>query len=237
MASWRGTTGGDGSPRARRRRAVRLLRAEGRQGRQGPRFREVFPALAGLVLVLCAGVAGLAAGYRALGIGVPLAFLALLALVVPLAARKLRPPARRRRGYYTAREIAELDAQHLALAVARMLRRDGWSVRPPTGEGVRPRVRARHSRGLRLEVAFRPVAEPLPDEEPRPPPPGAGPPCVRLVVHRGVFAERDLRWASRRSGVRLMDGAVLRRWAQGTPLERLIDLDGERGAGQAGDGR
>jgi Na+-transporting methylmalonyl-CoA/oxaloacetate decarboxylase gamma subunit len=186
----------------------------------------VFPALAGLVLVLCAGVAGLAAGYHALGVGVPFAFLALLALVVPLVAARLRPPARRRRGYYTAREIAELDAQGLALAVSRMLRRDGWSVRPPTGERVRPRVRARHRRGLRLEVAFRPVAEPLPDEDPRRPAAPAGP-VVQLIVHRGMFADRDVRWAGRRGDIRLMDGALLRRWAEGTPLERLIDLGGE----------
>ncbi|MEU9556249.1 hypothetical protein [Streptomyces fumanus] len=231
MASWRGTTGGDGSPRARRRRTVRLLRAE---GRQGPGFREVFPALAGLVLVLCAAVAGLAAGYRVLGAGVPAAFLVLLALAVPLALRRLRPAARRRRGYYTAREIAELDTPRLASAVARMLRRDGWSVRPPSGERVRPRVRARHPRGPRLEVAFRPVAEPLPDEEPRRPPPGHADPLVRLVVHRGRFTDRDVRWASRRSGVRLMDGALLGRWARGTPLERLIDLDGERRVGDDG---
>ncbi|GGS63108.1 hypothetical protein AB0E75_24500 [Streptomyces griseoviridis] len=216
MTMWRGTTGRSASRRARRRDTVRLLRA---QGRHGPEFREVLPALTVLVLVLCAGVAGLAAGYRALGVVVPFVFLALLAVVVPLAVRALRPAARRRRGRYTTEEIAALDAAGLASAVSRMLRRDGWSVRPPSGDRVRPRVRARHPRGHRLEVVFRPVAEPLPDEDP----PGAGPPLL-LIVHRGTFSARDARWARHRAGTRLMDGALLRRWADGTPLDRLVDL-------------
>ncbi|MBT2414068.1 hypothetical protein J7I94_26575 [Streptomyces sp. ISL-12] len=220
---WRSTTGRRESRRVRQREAVRLLRA---QGRHGPEFREVLPALTGLVLVLCAGVAGLAAGYRSLGVVVPLAFLALLAVVVPVVVGRLRPPARRRRGRYTAEEIAALDTEGLALAVTRMLRRDGWSVRPPSGERVRPRVRARHPRGHRLEVAFRPVAEPLPDEDPPVSPSrraDAGPP-VLLIVHRGTFSARDARWARHRTGTRLMDGALLRRWADGTSLDRLIDL-------------
>ncbi|WP_320781788.1 hypothetical protein [Streptomyces sp. CRN 30] len=231
MTSWRSTTGsttgstteGQLSRRARRREAVRLLRA---QGRHGPELREVLPALTGCVLLLCAGVAGLVVGYRSLGVVVPSVFLALLAVVVPVVVGRLRPPARRRRGLYTAEEIAELDAAGLALAVCRMLRRDGWSVLPPSAERVRPRVRARHPRGNRLEVAFRPVAEPLPDEDPpdlRPRRAGTEPP-LRLIVHRGTFTDRDARWARHRTGTRLMDGGLLRRWADGTSLERLIDL-------------
>ncbi|MEV5427995.1 hypothetical protein [Streptomyces sp. NPDC052701] len=202
---------------------VRLLRA---QGRYGPELREVLPALAGVVLVACAAVAGLAVAYRALGVGVPLAVLALVAVVVPVVAGRRRPLVRRRLGYYTPQELAELDVDGLALAVCRMLRRDGWTVRREAGGGVRPRVRARHGHGHRLEVVFRPVAEPLPDEDPPLPPArraGAGPP-LRLIVHRGTFSHRDRQWARTRDGTRLMDGALLRRWAYGTPLHRLIDL-------------
>ncbi|WP_344606150.1 hypothetical protein [Streptomyces glaucus] len=223
MTRWRRRAGERESRRARRRRVVGLLRS---QGRYGPEFREVLPVLAGLVLALSGAVAGVAAAYRALGIGVPLAVLALAAVAVPVLVRRHRPSVRRRLGYYTAEEIADLDVAGLALAVARMLRRDGWSVRFPAGERVRPRLQARRGDGQRLEVAFRPVAEPLPDEDPPAPParrPGDGPP-LRLIVHRGAFGPRDVRWTRADGSTRLMDGALLSRWAGGTPLHRLIDL-------------
>lgn len=211
------------SPRARRRRLVRLLRSE---GRYGPELREVLPALTLTVLVVAAGTAGLVAAYRAVGIGAPLGALALLAVLVPLAVRHRRPLARRRLGYYSPDEIADLDMPGLALAVSRMLRRDGWRVRYASQERVRPRVQARHRHGHRLEVAFRPVAEPLPDEDP-PLPRGRreaeGAP-LRLIVHRGVFSHRDRRWARYRHDTRLIDGALLNLWAQGTPLHELVTL-------------
>ncbi|MGV9697853.1 hypothetical protein ACWDTR_19125 [Streptomyces sp. NPDC003470] len=192
----------------------------------GPELREVLPALAGTVLMACGAFTGLVVAYRFLGPAVPLAVLALGVVVVPVVVRRRRPLTRRRRGYYTPQEIAELDTDGLALAVCRMLRRDGWAVRRAADDGVRPRVRARHDRGHRLEVAFRPVAEPLPDEDPPPAPAHRGdlPPRLRLVVHRGTFTGRDVRWARAEENTRLMDGRLLRRWAYGTPLHRLIDL-------------
>ncbi|MET7680588.1 hypothetical protein [Streptomyces sp. NPDC005423] len=205
-----------------RRDLIRALRA---QGRYGPGLREVLPALVAVVIVVCGTVAALAAGYRRYGAGVLGGALALFAVLVPVAVRRHRPSARRRLGYYTPEEIAELDAQGLALAVSRMLRRDGWRALARSDTQGRPRVRARDGSGHRLEVAFRPVAEPLPDEEP----PvrsahrtGTGPP-LRLVVHRGTFSGRDVQWARRQGGVRLIDGPRLRRWAHGTPLDELTD--------------
>ncbi|MFJ7299847.1 hypothetical protein [Streptomyces sp. NPDC099088] len=210
------------SGRARRRSTIRRLRAE---GRYGPGLREVLPALAGVVVVLCAVAAGLAVGYRVAGATVPLGALALLVVLGPALVRRHRPLARRRLGFYTAEELAELDAQGLALAVSRMLRRDGWRVLPAPRVQDRPRVRARDGRGQRVEVAFRPVAEPLPDEDPptstrpgRTDPAGAP---LRLVVHRGAFSRRDVQWARRQGGVRLIDGSCLARWAHGTPLHEL----------------
>lgn len=220
----RGHIPGNGlSGRARRRSTVRRLRAE---GRYGPALREVLPALAGVVLVLCGVVAGLAVGYRVVGMAVPLGALALLLVVGPALLRRHRPLARRRHGFYTAEEIAELDTQGLALAVSRMLRRDGWRVLPPSGLQDPPRVRARDGRGQRLEVAFRPVAEPLPDEDPSPARPGRAAPSappLRLVVHRGAFSRRDVQWARRQGDVRLIDGSRLSRWAHGTPLSELSE--------------
>lgn len=201
---------------------MRLLRA---QGRYGPRFREVLPALTGLALAVCGTVAAVTVAHRTLGPAALAAPALLCALAVPFLLQRRRPAARRRRGRYTEREIAELDTRGLALAVARMLRRDGWTVRLPPGDHVRPCVRARHPRGHRLEVAFRPVAEPLPDEEPRPVPRTGARAPVRLIVHRGDFGCRDRRWASGRANIRLLDGTLLRRWADGAPLDELIDLD------------
>ncbi|MFE1289939.1 hypothetical protein [Streptomyces sp. NPDC058751] len=188
-------------------------------------FRDVLPALAAVVVILCAVVAGLALGYRVAGIGVPVGALAVLALVAPAAVRRHRPLARRRLGFYTPEELAELDTQGLALAVSRMLRRDGWRVLPQRRSEARIRVRARNGGGQRLEVAFRPVAEPLPDEDApsRSGRPGGPAPPLRLVVHRGAFTRRDVQWARRQGGVRLIDGPCLRRWAHGTPLNELDD--------------
>ncbi|MDF3299105.1 hypothetical protein P3H78_10745 [Streptomyces sp. K1PA1] len=197
-----------------------MLRA---QGRYGPEFREVLPALAGCALVFCLAVAGTATAWRSLGPGVPLVGLGCLVLGIAAAVRRRRPLARRRHGYYTAEELSGLDTPGLALAVARMLRRDGWRVLPAPEEPVRPRVRARRGRDLPLEVVFRPVAEPLPDED-APGGTGGTGRALHLVVHRGAFSPRDVQWARRDGGTRLLDGALLHRWALGTPLHRLVDL-------------
>jgi hypothetical protein len=187
----------------------------------------VLPGFAGLAAVVCGAVAAVALGYRRLGAGVPAVFVALLAVAAVAGVRRHRPRARRRLGYYSPGELAELDTQGLVLAVARMLRRDGWRVQPLPDRG-RPRLRARDRGGRRLEVAFRPVAEPLPDEDV----PahradrlreGPGGP-LRLVVHRGVFSTRDTRWAQRQGDTHLIDGPLLRRWAQGTPLRELTGM-------------
>ena len=204
-------------PRPQTVRAARSARDH------GPGFWEVLPALTGLVLVVCALVAVLALGYRAAGIGVPVAGVLLLTVAVTTAVRRRRPAARRRLGYYTPEELLELDTQGLALAVARMLRRDGWRVRLlPAAD--RPRLCARDSSGRRLDVAFRPVAEPLPDEDlPHPHPHrGDGASPLRLVVHRGSFGPRDVRWARREGGTWLLDGSLLRRWGQGARLSELL---------------
>lgn len=203
---------------------MRRLRA---QGRYGPRFRDVLPAFVGLAAVACSLVAGLVVGYRAAGLVVPVAGVLLLALLVAVGIRLGRPGARRRLGYYTQDELFELDTQGLALAVARMLRRDGWRVRLlPAAE--RPLLCARDTAGHQLDVAFRPVAEPLPDEEV--PHPrlhrGTEETGLRLVVHRGAFTARDIRWARRDGRTRLLDGSALRSWGEGTRLDELLSRGG-----------
>ncbi|MFE7074830.1 hypothetical protein ACFU96_32550 [Streptomyces sp. NPDC057620] len=217
--SW--TSGPPRSSFSSRRHTVRRLRD---QGLYGPRLRDVLPALAGTVVVVCAVAAGLAVGYRAGGPLVPVVGLSVPALVVAVEMRRRRPGARRRHGRYTADELRELDVQGLALAVARMLRRDGWRVRLLPAPD-RPRLYARDAAGRQLDVAFRPVAEPLPDEtlpDPRTRRHTDGP-RLQLVVHRGAFRDRDIRWAQRQGDTRLLDGPALELWAAGSSLNDLFD--------------
>ncbi|MFD9003231.1 hypothetical protein ACFV0T_20010 [Streptomyces sp. NPDC059582] len=208
------------SPRPPKRLVSRPARV---QDLDGPRFRDVLPALTGVVSAVCAVTAALTAGYRTAGIGVPVTAITLMAVAASIGIRRRRPNARRRRGRYTPEELLALDTQGLALAVARMLRRDGWRVRLLPAPD-RPRLRARTADGHQLHVAFRPVAEPLPDEDP--PPPHAhrdsSEPLRHLVVHRGIFQTRDVRWAHRQENTLLLDGPALQRWAQGTPLSDLL---------------
>ncbi|GGS11314.1 hypothetical protein GCM10010269_58000 [Streptomyces humidus] len=209
---------------ARRRRTVRELRAS---GRYGPRLREVLPALTVLLALAGASLAGLALLCRALGRPAGALALAPLAVVCAVVRRRSRRPARLRGGYYTAQELAELDMPALVLAVARMLRRDGWRVSSPARHDA-PHLVARDGRGRTLDVAFRPVAEPLPDEEAacscraRARPRGRDGPPLRLVVHRGTFTHRDEVWAAREGHTCLIDGPRLRLWARGTPLAQLV---------------
>ncbi|MFF1547043.1 hypothetical protein [Streptomyces sp. NPDC058291] len=202
---------------------MRELRAS---GRYGPRLREVLPALVLLLAVTGAGLAGLALLFRAAGWPAGAPALAPLAVVGAVVRRRSRRPARLRGGYYTAQELAELDMPALVLAVARMLRRDGWRVSSPARHDAL-HLAARDHRGRRLDVAFRPVAEPLPDEEAacscraRPRSTGRTGPPLRLVVHRGTFTHRDEVWAARDGHTYLIDGARLRLWARGTPLAQL----------------
>ncbi|MGW2618859.1 hypothetical protein [Streptomyces sp. NPDC001500] len=208
---------------ARRRRTVRELRAS---GRYGPRLREVLPALAALLALAGACLAGLALLCRAFGWPAGVLAVAPLAAVGVLLRRRSRRPARLRRGYYTPQELADLDTPALVIAVARMLRRDGWRVSSPARHDAL-HLAARDDRGRLLDVAFRPVAEPLPGEEAcscraRPRSRGRTGPPLRLVVHRGTFTHRDEVWAAREGHTYLIDGPRLRLWAHGTPLAQLV---------------
>ncbi|GAB7110394.1 hypothetical protein JCM4814A_87090 [Streptomyces phaeofaciens JCM 4814] len=195
-------------------------------GRAGPGLSEVLPQLAVLVVAGCGAVVGLAFVARAHG-GLACALLVVAsAVVVAVARRRNRLPARRRGGHYTPEELAELDMPALVVAVGRMLRRDGWRVLPPPRHDTF-HLFARDGRGRLLDVAFRPVAEPLPDEEAacscrRPRVRARAGPPLRLVVHRGTFTHRDEVWAAREGHTFLIDGPRLRLWARGTSLAQLV---------------
>ncbi|WP_234336252.1 hypothetical protein [Streptomyces sp. NRRL S-1022] len=214
-----------GSRRSQRQRAVSELRA---QGRYGPELRDVLPGFVGLVLAVLAPVLLLVWFYRALGVGGLVLGVVLLAAAAAVGVRWRRAVVRRRGGHYTAAELTRLDDQGLAVAAARMLRRDGWRVVDLTAREGRPRLYARDRRGRELDVAFRPVASSAAtDEDEGVPAPlrEAGRPgidrLIRVVVHLGGFSRTDVLWASRQGGVQLLDGRQLQRWAAGESLDDL----------------
>lgn len=216
-----------GSRRSQRQRAVSELRA---QGRYGPELRDVLPGFVGLGLAVLAPVLLLVWLYRALGVGGLVVGVVLLAAAAAVGVRWRRAVVRRRGGHYTAAELARLDDRGLAVAAARMLRRDGWRVVDLTAREGRPRLYARDRRGRELDVAFRPVASAAAADEDE----GASGPAplreagrpgvdrlIRVVVHLGKFSKTDVLWASRQGGVQLLDGRQLQRWASGATLDDL----------------
>ncbi|MDX2843247.1 hypothetical protein PV377_30600 [Streptomyces ipomoeae] len=213
-----------GSRRSQRQRAVSELRA---QGRYGPELRDVLPGFVGLGLAVLLPSLLLAWLYRTLGVGGLVLGVVALAAATAAGLRLHRSVARRRGGRYTAAELARLDDPGLAVAAARMLRRDGWQVVDLTAREGRPRLYARDRRGRELDVAFRPVATADEDEVAGGPAPlrEAGRPgvdrLIRVVVHLGAFSRADVLWASRQGGVHLLDGHQLQRWAGGTTLDDL----------------
>ncbi|MFF8909713.1 hypothetical protein [Streptomyces olivaceoviridis] len=210
------------SRRSLRQQRVADLRA---QGRYGPELREVLPSFVGLGLVLLTLV--LLAGRLSHAFGVTgLLMCALLSVTAAPAGLRLRRRAlRRRRGRYTAQELARLDDRGLVEATTRMLERDGWRVADLSLRKGDMHLYARDRHGRALDVRFRPSA--TADEDARWPEtvreavrPGAERPG-RLIVHRGAFSQAEARWASRQTDVHLVDGRRLRRWAAGTPLDSL----------------
>ncbi|MEV7002971.1 hypothetical protein AB0N62_35560 [Streptomyces sp. NPDC093982] len=198
------------------------------QGRYGPELRDVLPGFIGLTLSVLAPVLLLAWLNRALGvIGVTLGCVLLVA--VGTACLLLhRTVVRRRGGRYTPAELARLDDQGLALAAARMLRRDGWCVVDLSLRG-RPRLYAQDCTGRELDVAIRPVTDVTNENE------GVSRPAaivrqavspdadhlLRVIVYLGTFSREDVLWASSHGGTHLVDGLQLQRWADGASLDDL----------------
>ncbi|MEW2516503.1 hypothetical protein [Streptomyces sp. NPDC046870] len=142
------------SRRSLRRRRVAELRA---QGRYGPELREVLPSFVGLGLVLLTLL--LLAGRLSHAFGATgLLMCALLSVTVAPAALRLRRRAlRRRRGRYTAQELARLDDRGLVEATTRMLERDGWRVADLSLRKGDLHLYARDRHGRALDVRFRPA--------------------------------------------------------------------------------
>ncbi|MFF8432438.1 hypothetical protein ACF07Y_46470 [Streptomyces sp. NPDC016566] len=187
----------------------------------------MLPAFVGLGLAVLAPVVLLVWLYRTLGVGGLVLGVVLIAVATTAGLRLRRTVVRRRGGRYTPDELARLDDQGLAVAAARILRRDGWRVVDLTVREGRPRLYARDRQGRELDVAFRPVVTSDEDEGMSGPAPlrEAGRPrgdrLTRVVVHLGGYSRADVLWASRQGGVHLLDGRQLQRWADGDTLDEL----------------
>lgn len=193
------------------------------QGLAGPTLRDVLPGAVLLALAVTVPVAFLTWLSLRLGVlGLVLGLVLLGAGAVPLV-RWRRAAARRRGGVYLPAELAGLDGHALAVAVGRMLRRDGWHVISAPFEG-RPRLSATDRSGRQLDVVFRsdpkgPGATPLRDVG------RLGVDRVlRVVVTTGSYGRADVLWAARQGGVYLVDGAVLADWAAGTTAAAALGL-------------
>ncbi|MFE9623001.1 hypothetical protein [Streptomyces sp. NPDC006527] len=218
---WRGSSV-PASRRSQRRQQVAELRAH---GRYGPELREVLPSFVGLGLVVLALVLLLSRLGRAFGATGLVIGILLLTVAATVGLRLRRTSVRRHGGHYTAEELARLDDRGLVEATARMLERDGWRVADLSLSKGRMRLYARDRHGRELDVGFRSAAT-AEDDARRPATvretsrtraeqPG------RIIVHRGGFSQAEMRWAARQTDVHLVDGRQLRRWAAGTPLDRL----------------
>lgn len=223
-----------GSRRERRRRAELQARLA---GEFGPQWWQVLPAFAGLLLAVVLPVYVL--GWLWSRVGWWAALLLGAAAVCAGAAGRQRARSRaaaRRAVRFGLGEFDAADPAGQRQMVGRLLRRDGWlRVRGvwANDAGVMHLVGERPG-GRRLGVAFdrgveagegsRAALRPVTSAGGDPQDDGDGPTPVLLVVSGGTFGRERVVWAAR-SGVHLVDRALLGRWAGGACLADLLDLD------------
>ncbi|MFE7268195.1 hypothetical protein ACFU9B_40360 [Streptomyces sp. NPDC057592] len=210
-------------------------------GKQGPEWWEIVPALAAVLAVIGLPLAGLSWLWSQVGWWAALLAAAALAYGVRAALRQRRAvleQRRRRARCYSLPEIDAADDRKFRAIIGRLLLRDGWmQVRGvrisrevvhlvgngPDGRqlGVAfERGADRAGQGSGGRAALRPVGG-VP-QLPTATAPGTWP--LFLVVSSGTFARERVVWAARH-GVRLVDRALLQRWAAGEDLVMLLDLD------------
>jgi hypothetical protein len=236
-----------GSRRERRRRAELQARLA---GEFGPQWWQVLPAFAGLLLAVALPLYVLGWLWSRVGWWAALLLGAAAVWAGAAGRQRARSRAAARRSARVRFGLGEYDAADPAgqrRLVGRLLQRDGWlRVRGvwANDAGVVHLVGER-SGGLRLGVAFdrgveagegsraalRPVTA-APDD---PQDDGDGPAPVLVVVSGGTFSRERVVWAAR-SGVHLVDRALLGRWAAGACLAELLDLDLGEGTGGRGSG-
>lgn len=234
------------SPEGRRRDFRRDQELQLRlRGEYGPEWWQVLPGFALVVVVVGAPLSAL--GWLWSRVGWWAALLGGLALGYAVRAGVLRwrravARKRRRAVSFTLDQVDAADDRGFRTIVGRLLVRDGWqAVRGirVTEAGVVHLV-GHWPGGRQLGVAFeRGVERSGPDgprgaaalravgpagQQPGQAAGGATPTAVYIVVSSGAFARERVVWAAR-TGVHLVDRAMLERWAAGEHLVALLDID------------
>ncbi|WP_431776323.1 hypothetical protein [Streptomyces cucumeris] len=229
----------EGTRRQHRLQAALQLRL---RGEYGPEWWEVAPAYVALVAAVGLPLALLGWLWNRVGWWAALLAAAALAYAVRAAVLHRRAVLARKRRQavrFTLDQVDAADDRAFRRMIGRLLVRDGWThvrgvrvndagVVHLVGVGCDGRQlgvafergieQAGHGSGGR--AALRPVvqAAKLPAGA------AAGPQALFLVVSSGSFARERVVWAAR-TGVQLVDRAMLQRWAAGEDLTVLLDLD------------
>ncbi|MFF4607767.1 hypothetical protein ACFY12_34140 [Streptomyces sp. NPDC001339] len=224
-----------GTRRAWRKREELRLRVS---GQWGPEWWEVLPGFAAVLVIVGLPVAVLGWLWARVGWWAPLLAAAAMAYGVRAAVRRRRALAVERQRLAVRFGLEQVDAaddRRFRTIVGRLLLRDGWTnvrgvlIRPGivhlVGDGHGRQLGVAFERGVERtgqasggRAALRPVGGSLPLPE------GAtGPRALFLVVSSGAFARERVVWAAR-NDIRLVDRAMLQRWAGGEHLAVLLGL-------------
>ncbi|MEU9796907.1 hypothetical protein AB0E27_41290 [Streptomyces sparsogenes] len=227
-----------GTRRAWRKREEMLLRV---RGQYGPEWWEVVPAFLAVLLVIAVPVACLGWLWARVGWWAALLGAAVFSYLVRAGMRQRRVLAARRQRratYFSLDQVDTADDRGFRAIIGRLLIRDGWA----NVRGVRVNdAGVVHLVGVgpdgrQLGVAFergveqigqgsgsRAALRPVGGVPQLPTTPARGPRPLFIVVSSGTFARERVVWAARH-GVRLVDRALLQRWAAGEDLAVLLDL-------------
>ncbi|MGW3491904.1 hypothetical protein [Streptomyces sp. NPDC001054] len=206
-------------------------------GKHRPEWWEIFAvcfAAMGLPLI------GLVWLWSRIGWGAALLAAAALAYAVRAAVRRRRAVLARRQRRTRCYSLSEIDAaddRRFRAIVGRLLLRDGWTqVRGVRISGEVVHLVGTGPTGRQLGVAFergselagqgsgrRAALRPVGGAPRLPTATASGLRPLFLVVSSGAFARDRVVWAARRD-VRLVDRALLQRWAAGEDLAVLLDL-------------
>ncbi|WP_241779819.1 hypothetical protein [Streptomyces natalensis] len=209
------------------------------RGEYGPRWWEITPAFAALLLALALPLFAVGWAWSRLGWWAGVLAAGAFLYAFRTVVRRRRAAAARNRRRFTLAEIDAADDRAFRRIVGRLLVRDGWTAKGVlvndrgtvhlVGNGPDGRrmgcafergIESAGQDGPRPAAALRPVSAAPDDDGPEEP---EGPSPLLLIVSSGAFARGRVVWAAR-NNVHLVDRAQLQRWAAGENLRQLLDL-------------